>query len=96
MVGPIIQPEVGPIISLRQEVGSIISPIQEVGPIIFLLQNFGEMRNLVTFISMDVLDIEWMEDIAYFRKISPQIWQSFPSFLSSLPPFCLRYGLALN
>ena len=27
MVGPIIQPEVGPLISPRQEVGPIISPI---------------------------------------------------------------------
>ena len=38
MVGPIIQPEVGPIISSRKEVGPIISPRQEVGPIIFWLQ----------------------------------------------------------
>ena len=41
IVGPIIQPEVGP----------IISPRQEVGPTIFWLQNFGQMRNLVIFIS---------------------------------------------
>ena len=33
IVGSIIQPEVGP----------IISPRQEVGPIIFRLQNFGQM-----------------------------------------------------
>ena len=42
LVGPIIQPEVGP----------IISPRQEVGPIIFWLQNFRQMCNLVIFIYM--------------------------------------------
>ena len=52
MMGPIIHPEVGPIISSKQEVRPIISPRQEVGPIIFWLQNFGQMRNLVIFISM--------------------------------------------
>ena len=52
MVGPIIQPEVRPIISPRQEMGPITSPRQQVGPIIFWLQNFGQMRNLVIFISM--------------------------------------------
>ena len=61
IVGPIIQPEVGP----------IISPYKEVGPIIFWLQNFSQMHNLVIFISMQKTDRN-----IFNSKLSAQMLQT--------------------